>query len=144
MDRMPPAPENSAAPADRAVANDYDSFAEAYSAETEANLLNGYYARPAILDLAGDVAGRRILDVGCGSAPMRTCGWPNVDEAHELTVFSRTGPAQAVPAHLGLPVIIQEPMTEAFSMQGVQFGVSERAAPRIIDHRATLLSDDDA
>ena len=67
---MPPAPENSAPPADPAVANDYDSFAEAYSAETEANLINGYYARPAILGLAGDVAGRRILDVGCGSGPL--------------------------------------------------------------------------
>ena len=53
-----------------AGANDYDSFAEAYTAETEANLINGYYMRPAILDLAGDVAGRRILDVGCGSGPL--------------------------------------------------------------------------
>jgi SAM-dependent methyltransferase len=67
MDRMPPVPESSARPADRAVANDYDSFAEAYTAEAEANLINGYYERPAILDLAGDVAGRRILDAGCGS-----------------------------------------------------------------------------
>jgi SAM-dependent methyltransferase len=50
--------------------NDYDGFAEAYAAETETNLVNGYYARPAILDLAGDVAGRRILDVGCGSGPV--------------------------------------------------------------------------
>src|SRR5215468_1486944 len=70
MDRMPPVPETSARPEDPAVANDYDSFAEAYSAETEANLINGYYARPAILDLAGDVAGRRILDAGCGSGPL--------------------------------------------------------------------------
>ena len=67
---MPPVPENSAPPADRAVANDYDSFAEAYSAETEANLINAYYERPAILALAGDVAGRRILDAGCGSGPL--------------------------------------------------------------------------
>ena len=67
---MPPVPENSAPPADPAVANDYDSFAEAYSAETEANLVNGYYARPAILALAGEVAGRRILDAGCGSGPL--------------------------------------------------------------------------
>jgi SAM-dependent methyltransferase len=52
------------------VPNDYDSFAEAYSAETEANLINGYYARPAILALAGDVADRRILDAGCGSGPL--------------------------------------------------------------------------
>jgi len=57
----------SAVSADPSRLNDYDSFAEAYSAETETNLINGYYARPAILDLAGDVAGRRILDAGCGS-----------------------------------------------------------------------------
>ena len=48
----------------------YDSFAEAYAAETESNLINGYYTRPAILELAGDVAGRRILDVGCGAGPL--------------------------------------------------------------------------
>ena len=67
---MPPVPENSAPPADPAVANDYDSFAEAYSAEAEANLINAYYERPAMLALAGDVAGRRILDAGCGSGPL--------------------------------------------------------------------------
>jgi ubiquinone/menaquinone biosynthesis C-methylase UbiE len=54
----------------QALVNDYDSFAEAYTAETEANLLNGYYTRPAILDLAGDVSGHRVLDVGCGSGPI--------------------------------------------------------------------------
>jgi ubiquinone/menaquinone biosynthesis C-methylase UbiE len=70
MTRVPSIPESSPGPEERAVANDYDSFAEAYSAETEANLINGYYARPAILDLAGDVAGRRVLDVGCGSGPL--------------------------------------------------------------------------
>ena len=51
------------------MANDYDSFAEAYTAETEANLINGYYMRPAIVDLAGDVTGRRILDAGWVPAP---------------------------------------------------------------------------
>ncbi|HWG22917.1 class I SAM-dependent methyltransferase [Actinospica sp.] len=50
--------------------NNYDSFAEAYAAETESNLVNGYYTRPAILNLAGDVAGRRILDAGCGAGPL--------------------------------------------------------------------------
>jgi SAM-dependent methyltransferase len=67
---MHPAPETSAGHAGGAKANDYDGFAEAYAAETESNLLNGYYARPAVLDLAGDVAGRRILDVGCGAGPV--------------------------------------------------------------------------
>ncbi|WP_076091076.1 hypothetical protein [Streptomyces sp. IMTB 2501] len=63
-------PESRARPADPAQANDYDHFAEAYSAETENNLVNAYYARPAMLALAGDVAGRRILDAGCGSGPL--------------------------------------------------------------------------
>jgi SAM-dependent methyltransferase len=81
MDRMPPVPERPAGAAfsirvveddGRSVtsANDYDSFAEAYTAENEANLINGYYCRPAIVNLAGDVAGRRILDAGCGSGPI--------------------------------------------------------------------------
>ncbi|MBO0810017.1 MAG: class I SAM-dependent methyltransferase [Actinobacteria bacterium] len=59
-----------AVPADPARLNDYDSFAEAYTAATEANLINGYYERPAILSLTGDVAGRRVLDAGCGSGPV--------------------------------------------------------------------------
>jgi SAM-dependent methyltransferase len=70
MGRMAHDLEDSPGPAERAVANDYDSFAEAYAAETESNLLNGYYTRPAVLDLAGEVAGRRILDVGCGAGPL--------------------------------------------------------------------------
>lgn len=63
-------PAEPTAPAARTIPNDYDSFAEAYAAETESNLINGYYTRPALLDLAGDVAGRRILDVGCGAGPL--------------------------------------------------------------------------
>lgn len=51
-------------------ANDYDSFAEAYSADNETNLVNGHYERPAMLALAGDVRGRRVLDAGCGSGPL--------------------------------------------------------------------------
>jgi SAM-dependent methyltransferase len=70
MDRMPPVPENRAQPADPPKVNDYDLLAEAYTAENEASLVNAYYARPAILALAGDVAGRRILDAGCGSGPL--------------------------------------------------------------------------
>jgi ubiquinone/menaquinone biosynthesis C-methylase UbiE len=67
---MPSTPESPAGSADPAVVNDYDSFAEAYVAKTEASLINGYYCRPAILDLAGDVEGRRILDAGCGAGPI--------------------------------------------------------------------------
>ncbi|WP_434088598.1 class I SAM-dependent methyltransferase [Amycolatopsis japonica] len=52
------------------VENDYDTFAEAYAAENETSLVNAYYTRPAILDLAGRVTGRRILDAGCGAGPL--------------------------------------------------------------------------
>ncbi|WP_037312260.1 class I SAM-dependent methyltransferase [Amycolatopsis orientalis] len=52
------------------VENDYDTFAEAYAAENETSLVNAYYTRPAILDLAGEVSGRRILDAGCGAGPL--------------------------------------------------------------------------
>jgi SAM-dependent methyltransferase len=49
---------------------DYDQFAEAYAADNDVNLLNAYYERPEMLRLAGDVAGHRILDAGCGSGPL--------------------------------------------------------------------------
>jgi SAM-dependent methyltransferase len=62
--------ESSAGSGHQVVPSGYDSFAEGYSAENESNLINGYYGRPAILNLAGDVAGRRILDAGCGSGPI--------------------------------------------------------------------------
>lgn len=49
---------------------DYDEFAHAYALSNESNLFNAYYARPEVLRLAGDVSGRRILDVGCGSGTL--------------------------------------------------------------------------
>lgn len=57
-------------PGDPTPTNDYDSFSEAYAAENEASLMNAYYERPTVLELAGEVAGRRILDAGCGSGPL--------------------------------------------------------------------------
>lgn len=65
-----PTAENHAQSARPVQVNDYDSFAESYSALSETSLLNAYYERPAMLSLAGDVAGRRILDAGCGSGPL--------------------------------------------------------------------------
>ncbi len=46
--------------------NNYDAFAAAYQADNENNAWNAYYERPAILSLAGNVAGLRMLDAGCG------------------------------------------------------------------------------
>ncbi len=48
----------------------YDDFAQDYSKENESSLLNAYYERPAMLELAGEVTGHRILDIGCGSGPL--------------------------------------------------------------------------
>lgn len=70
MERATAVPDSSAQSGDPGRVNDYDSFAEAYAAENENNLVNAYYERPAMLALAGDVAGRRVLDAGCGSGPL--------------------------------------------------------------------------
>jgi ubiquinone/menaquinone biosynthesis C-methylase UbiE len=51
-------------------ADHYDNFADNYSTENESSLLNAYYERPAMIGLAGDVNGRRVLDAGCGSGPL--------------------------------------------------------------------------
>jgi SAM-dependent methyltransferase len=56
--------------ADPPKLNDYDGFAEAYTASSETSFVNAYYERPAMLALAGEVAERRILDAGCGSGPL--------------------------------------------------------------------------
>ncbi|WP_330180946.1 class I SAM-dependent methyltransferase [Nocardia sp. NBC_01503] len=67
---MTTVPEGSRIPADPAQAYNYDSIAEGYTTENETSLLNAYYERPAMLELAGEVTGRRILDAGCGSGPL--------------------------------------------------------------------------
>ncbi len=48
----------------------YDGFAQAYADDNESNLFNAHYERPAMLELAGDVNGHRVLDAGCGSGPL--------------------------------------------------------------------------
>ncbi|ADH66762.1 class I SAM-dependent methyltransferase [Nocardiopsis dassonvillei] len=70
MDRVTDVPQTPAQPTDPARANDYDGFAEAYAADNENNIQNAYYERPAMVALAGDVTGRRILDAGCGAGPL--------------------------------------------------------------------------
>ena len=51
-------------------ADHYDSFAASYARANDSGLFNRYYARPAMIALAGDVRGRRVLDAGCGSGPL--------------------------------------------------------------------------
>jgi SAM-dependent methyltransferase len=47
--------------------NDYDAFARAYATDNESNAYNAHYERPAALRMLGDVAGRSVLDAGCGA-----------------------------------------------------------------------------
>lgn len=44
----------------------YESFADEYAKHAVDSPWNALYDRPAVLGLAGDVAGLRVLDAGCG------------------------------------------------------------------------------
>lgn len=44
----------------------YERFAEEYAAHVVTSSYNALYDRPAVLELAGPVAGLRVLDAGCG------------------------------------------------------------------------------
>ncbi|WP_413320163.1 class I SAM-dependent methyltransferase [Agrococcus sp. 1P02AA] len=68
---MPTAPQPSPAPHFGQMRPDhYDEFADGYEQANASSLFNAYYERPAMLELAGDVRGRRVLDAGCGSGPL--------------------------------------------------------------------------
>ena len=44
----------------------YDEMAPVYAAHAAESAYNAHYDRPAVLELAGEVAGLRVLDAGCG------------------------------------------------------------------------------
>lgn len=67
--------------------NNYDAFAAAYDAENETNAWNAYYERPAILRLAGDIEGLRVLDAGCGGGVHAT---ELVDRGAIVTGFDKS------------------------------------------------------
>ena len=50
--------------------NDYETFAAAYSRTDETSSYRAFYERPAIVSLAGDVRGLRVLDAGCGGGAL--------------------------------------------------------------------------
>jgi len=53
--------------ADHPIALDaYERLAEAYAARVETKAHNAFYDRPAVISLLPPVAGKRVLDAGCG------------------------------------------------------------------------------
>jgi SAM-dependent methyltransferase len=87
-------------------ANNYDSYAAAYSEENDTNLANAYYERPAMLKLAGDVRGRRMLDAGCGSGPLaavlqaRGASVTGIDSSAAMVELARQRLGEAVALHV--------------------------------------------
>jgi len=48
----------------------YTALADEFAAHSESSPYNAHYERPAMLELLGDPRGKRILDIGCGAAPL--------------------------------------------------------------------------
>lgn len=46
---------------------DYEQMADTYADDVDHNPMNVSYERPAMLAMAGDLQGRRVLDVGCAA-----------------------------------------------------------------------------
>lgn len=101
-----PTAENHARPAPPVKVNDYDSFAEAYAEENAHGIANAYYERPAVLALAGDVAGRRVLDAGCGTGPLsaelrdRGALVTGIDSSAGMLALARQRLGDDVPLHV--------------------------------------------
>ncbi|MCM3661412.1 methyltransferase domain-containing protein [Georgenia satyanarayanai] len=85
----------------------YDAFAARYDAENASSMLNAFYERPAMLSLAGEVRGRRVLDAGCGSGPLaaellrRGAVVTGLDVGPAMVELARRRLGDDVPLHVG-------------------------------------------
>lgn len=52
------------------VLADYDAMADAYADDADEDPVKAAYDRPTLLAMAGDVRGRRVLDVGCATGAL--------------------------------------------------------------------------
>ncbi|OLT31571.1 hypothetical protein BJF79_36810 [Actinomadura sp. CNU-125] len=71
----------------------YERFAREYAAHAESSAYNAYYDRPAVLGLAGDVAGATVFDAACG---------PGLYAAELLDRGARVLGCDASPTFVGL------------------------------------------
>lgn len=70
------------------AAGQYDAMGTAYGADNDESPYNAYYERPATIALLGEVAGRRVLEVGCG--PGALTAWL-VDHGADVTAIDVSG-----------------------------------------------------
>lgn len=89
----------------------YDEKGAAYAEHAARNPWNDLYDRPAMLSLAGDVAGKRVLDVGCaaghlsGQLAARGASVVGIDNSAVLVEIARSlWPASFVCADLAEPL----------------------------------------
>lgn len=66
------------------TATEYEAMAVEYDRQNASGAANNFYERPATIALLGDVNGKRILEVGCGSGPLTE--WL-VDHGAEVVAF---------------------------------------------------------
>ncbi len=52
------------------TASEYDAMAVEYDVHNASSGANRYYERPATIALLGDISGKRVLEVGCGTGPL--------------------------------------------------------------------------
>ncbi len=71
----------------------YDAMAADYAASNAEDAYNAYYERPAMIAMLGDVAGRRVLDVGCGSGVL--AAWL-AEHGATVTAFDGSGEMAAL------------------------------------------------
>ena len=78
----------------------YDEFADEYAADIEGNAWNALYERPATIALLPPVAGKDVLDAGCGSGPLSA--WL-VEHGARVTGFDASPKMVEIAKRRGLP-----------------------------------------
>jgi SAM-dependent methyltransferase len=90
----------------------YDAMAREYAADVEVNAYNALYERPGLIALLPPVAGRRVLEAGCGSGPL--AAWL-VAHGAEVVGFDASAQLVEIARSRGLP--------------GARFEVADLAEP---------------